>query len=206
MWRRGTALPRDSIVRWARPTRWCSSGTARSSTPMMRVVVLRDSEAGACHVARSIAGWLEGHWPARGRAHLALEAGTTPAAVHAHLATMLDDWSGVELWLGDERMSDPRRPRAKAWSATSILSGRRSSRGSYVRGCGHAVPEPSPERAAAQYTDDGVTVARRSPGRVLSWVGRRWAHRVALAEHFGVAGRGGLRRCFGAHRSHLRGA
>lgn len=188
------------------PDLWCSSGTARSSTPMMRVVVLRDSEAGACHVARSIAGWLEGHWPARGRAHLALGGGRTPAAVHAHLATMLDDWSGVELWLGDERMSDPRRPRAKAWSATSILSGRRSSRGSYVRGCGHAVPEPSPERAAAQYTDDGVTVARRSPGRVLSWVGRRWAHRVALAEHFGVAGRGGLRRCFGAHRSHLRGA
>ncbi len=67
---------------------------------MTRIVVLPDSDAVARHAAMSIAGWLEQGLTDRGRAHIALGGGRTPAAVHARLAPLLPDWSDIELWLG----------------------------------------------------------------------------------------------------------
>jgi 6-phosphogluconolactonase len=37
-------------------------------------------------------------------AHVSLAGGRTPAATYKRLADLVDDWDGVELWLGDERM------------------------------------------------------------------------------------------------------
>ena len=47
----------------------------------------------------------------QGRAvHLSLAGGTTPRATYERLATLVDDWEGVELWLGDERLVPPDDP------------------------------------------------------------------------------------------------
>jgi 6-phosphogluconolactonase len=43
-------------------------------------------------------------------AHLSLAGGTTPRATYERLATLVDDWEGVELWLGDERLVPPDDP------------------------------------------------------------------------------------------------
>ena len=46
-----------------------------------------------------------------GRAvHLSLAGGNTPRAAYERLATLVDDWEGVELWLGDERLVPPDDP------------------------------------------------------------------------------------------------
>ena len=36
--------------------------------------------------------------------HLSVAGGNTPRATYRRLAGLVDDWEGVELWLGDERM------------------------------------------------------------------------------------------------------
>jgi 6-phosphogluconolactonase len=36
--------------------------------------------------------------------HLSVAGGNTPRATYHQLARLVDDWKGVELWLGDERM------------------------------------------------------------------------------------------------------
>ena len=47
----------------------------------------------------------------RGRTvHLSLAGGTTPRAAYERLAALVDDWAGVELWLGDERLVPPDDP------------------------------------------------------------------------------------------------
>ena len=42
--------------------------------------------------------------------HLSLAGGTTPRATYERMATLVDDWEGVELWLGDERLVPPDDP------------------------------------------------------------------------------------------------
>jgi 6-phosphogluconolactonase len=39
--------------------------------------------------------------------HLCLAGGSTPRDAYERLATLVDDWEGVELWLGDERLVPP---------------------------------------------------------------------------------------------------
>jgi 6-phosphogluconolactonase len=43
-------------------------------------------------------------------AHLSVAGGTTPRAAYERLATMVENWEGVELWLGDERLVPPDDP------------------------------------------------------------------------------------------------
>ena len=65
---------------------------------MTRLTVLPDGEAAARHAAGLLAERIAG-----GARHLALAGGSTPRRAHELLAAMDVDWSGVHLWLGDER-------------------------------------------------------------------------------------------------------
>ncbi len=49
-----------------------------------------------------------------GEAHLALAGGTTPRRCYELLSEMLDDWSEVHLWYGDERCVAPDDPDSNA--------------------------------------------------------------------------------------------
>ena len=77
---------------------------------------------------------------------------------------MLEDWSGVELWLGDERMSDPRRPAQGVERNIELVRETLVARIRTCVGAVHAVPDLPPERAAAHYAE---TMARRLPDNRL---------------------------------------
>jgi 6-phosphogluconolactonase len=53
--------------------------------------------------------------------HLSLAGGTTPRAAYERLAALVDDWEGVELWLGDERLVPPDDPESNYRSVAEAL-------------------------------------------------------------------------------------
>lgn len=57
------------------------------------------ADAAAAFIAEIVRGARE----QRGACHLALAGGSTPVACYERLGPLVDDWSGVHLWLGDER-------------------------------------------------------------------------------------------------------
>jgi 6-phosphogluconolactonase len=74
-------------------------------------------------VAR-IAGGLREALSARGRAHLSLAGGSTPRRAYELLPPLLDDWSEVELWFGDERAVAPDHPESNfRMVAETLLAG-----------------------------------------------------------------------------------
>jgi 6-phosphogluconolactonase/glucosamine-6-phosphate isomerase/deaminase len=75
-----------------------------------RLRAFPDPQAAAEHAAQEIARALEEAREQRGVAHLALAGGSTPRAAYELLAGLLDDWSAVELWYGDERCVGPEDP------------------------------------------------------------------------------------------------
>ena len=83
-----------------------------------------------------------------GRAvHLSLAGGSTPRAAYERLAALVEDWEGVELWLGDERLVPSDDPESNyRMLAESLLDP--------TGAIAHAVPtEGSAERAASAYAD-----------------------------------------------------
>jgi 6-phosphogluconolactonase len=68
---------------------------------------LPDGEAVARRCAEELARTLQDALEQRGVAHFALSGGRTPGGVYELLAHLLPDWSGVELWYGDERCVGP---------------------------------------------------------------------------------------------------
>ena len=85
--------------------------------------------------------------------HLSLAGGTTPRAAYERLATLVDDWEGVELWLGDERLVPPDDPESNyRLVAETLLQGGAPA---------HAVPTGgSAEEAASAYARE---IRRRVP-------------------------------------------
>jgi 6-phosphogluconolactonase len=75
-----------------------------------RLTTLPDSRAAAEHAAREIAAALHEAVARRGVAHLALAGGHTPRPAYELLARLVDDWSAIELWYGDERCVGPEDP------------------------------------------------------------------------------------------------
>ena len=77
--------------------------------------------------------------------HLSLAGGTTPRATYERLATLVDDWEGVELWLGDERLVPPDDPESNyRLVAETLLQG--------TGAMAHAVPTAgTAEEAAGAY-------------------------------------------------------
>ena len=85
--------------------------------------------------------------------HLSLAGGETPRPAYEQLATLVDDWAGVELWLGDERLVPADDPRSNyRLMAETLLQG---------GALPHAVPTGgSAEDAASAY---GREIRRRVP-------------------------------------------
>jgi 6-phosphogluconolactonase len=77
---------------------------------MTRLSTLPDPDSAANHAAREIASILREALDQRGVAHLALAGGNTPRRAYELLGGLLDDWSAVELWYGDERCVGPEDP------------------------------------------------------------------------------------------------
>jgi 6-phosphogluconolactonase len=85
--------------------------------------------------------------------HLSLAGGTTPRAAYERLATLVDDWEAVELWLGDERLVPPDDPESnyRLLAETLLESG----------ALAHAVAtNGSAEEAASAYARE---IRRRVP-------------------------------------------
>jgi 6-phosphogluconolactonase len=77
-----------------------------------RLTTAADPEAAAKRTAELIARGLRDALRRRGVAHLSLAGGNTPLRAYELLAGLLDDWSAVELWYGDERCVDPEDPQS----------------------------------------------------------------------------------------------
>jgi 6-phosphogluconolactonase len=99
---------------------------------------------------------------AQGAAHVALAGGTTPARTYELLAAQSDDWTGVEIWFGDERAVGPDDPESNYRMASeTLLTGGAGPTVHRVEG------ERGPEDAAAAYAaeleerlprEDGIPV------------------------------------------------
>jgi 6-phosphogluconolactonase len=91
----------------------------------------------------------------RRAAHVALAGGTTPRRTYELLASRIDDWTGVEVWFGDERAVGPDDPESNYRMASETL---------LADGTGPEVHriegERGPEEAAAVYA---VQLERRLP-------------------------------------------
>jgi 6-phosphogluconolactonase len=74
---------------------------------MARLSVHPDAEAAARAAADRVVEAIERARSERGVAHIALSGGSTPKRSYEMLAADGLDWSGVELWFGDERAVPP---------------------------------------------------------------------------------------------------
>jgi 6-phosphogluconolactonase len=89
-----------------------------------RLTTVADPEAAARRAAELIARDLRDAVQRRGVAHLGLAGGNTPRRAYELLAGLLDDWSAVELWYGDERCVGPDDPQSNhRLVADSLLAG-----------------------------------------------------------------------------------
>ncbi len=121
---------------------------------MSRITTLPDPAAAAEYAAGEIARALREALDRRGVAHLALSGGSTPRAAYQSLAGLLEDWSAVELWYGDERCVAPEDPESThLLVAESLLA--------HIPGGGPAWPiehrvrgELGPETAAREYAEE----------------------------------------------------
>ena len=99
---------------------------------------------------------------ARGAAHIALAGGETPRLTYEVLAAAIDDWTGVEIWFGDERAVGPEDPESNYRMAQeTLLTGESGPDVHRIEG------ERGPEDGAAAYAalleqrlpvEDGVPV------------------------------------------------
>lgn len=69
--------------------------------------VFADREAAAAGCADVLAGLIGAALAARGVAHVALNGGSTPRPVYERLPGLVEDWSAVHVWFGDERCVPP---------------------------------------------------------------------------------------------------
>ncbi len=116
---------------------------------MTRLLTFVDLEAAAAHTAQEIARVLREAVERRGVAHLSLAGGSTPRRAYQLLGGLLEDWSAVELWYGDERCVGPEDPESNhRLVADSLLDHLRGP----SRPLEHRIPgELGPEEAARAY-------------------------------------------------------
>jgi 6-phosphogluconolactonase len=82
--------------------------------------------------------------------HISLSGGKSPELAHAAAATLQPDWSGVELWWGDERCVPPDDERSNFAMAKRTLLDRLETQPAQV----HRIRgEIAPESAAAEYDE-----------------------------------------------------
>jgi len=108
----------------------------------VETIVLDDAEAAARHVGELLAE------AARGGGHIALSGGKSPELAHETAARLQPDWSGVEVWWGDERCVPPDDERSNFGMAKrTLLDNLAVQPGAVHRIRGEA----DPEEAAAEY-------------------------------------------------------
>lgn len=78
-----------------------------SAESIGRLTRCPDNEAAGRRAAQEIAQAIERARSARGTAHVALAGGNTPRRAYELLVELVDDWSAVHLWWGDERCVEP---------------------------------------------------------------------------------------------------
>ncbi|MGI8559729.1 MAG: 6-phosphogluconolactonase [Solirubrobacteraceae bacterium] len=109
---------------------------------MTSLTTLADAEGVAARAATLLERLIGGAIQARGRAHVALAGGTTPARAYELLAPT--SWRGVEFWFGDERCVPAGDPEANS----TMVSEHLDAPGALV----HRIEgELGPEAAAADY-------------------------------------------------------
>ena len=105
---------------------------------------------------------------ARSAAHVALAGGTTPRKTYELLASRIDDWTGVEVWFGDERAVGPDDPQSNYRMARETLLGPAGvPAGNVVR---WRAEDPDLDSAARDY-ERGLTIGTQPPWLDLALLG-----------------------------------
>jgi 6-phosphogluconolactonase len=81
---------------------------------MQKTIVSSNAEHAARSAARLLVTLLDDRRDEAGAAHIALAGGDTPRQAYAVMATLVDDWTGIHIWFGDERMVPLDDPSANA--------------------------------------------------------------------------------------------
>jgi 6-phosphogluconolactonase len=128
----------------------------------MRLTTVADAEASAARAAEVVARLLREARAARGIAHAALAGGNTPRRAYELLAPMIEDWSDIHVWFGDERCVAPDDPDSNYLMVKQSLlahAGIDESHVHRIRG------ELGPEAGAVQYAQElQATVATDDRG------------------------------------------
>lgn len=88
----------------------------------MDVTRVADAEAAAQRAAEVMATAIASARVVHGAAHVALAGGSTPRRAYELLGPMLDDWSDVHLWFGDERCVPGDHPDSNALMVAESLA------------------------------------------------------------------------------------
>jgi 6-phosphogluconolactonase len=88
---------------------------------MTAVVVAATPDAAAAAACERLRAAIDEARRARGAADIALAGGETPRRTYELAAAAIDDWSGVEVWLGDERAVGPDDPESNYRMLREIL-------------------------------------------------------------------------------------
>jgi 6-phosphogluconolactonase len=112
---------------------------------MARLTVTETAAEAADVAARRVADAIAAGRREERPVHLSLAGGRTPRAAYERLAGLVDDWDGVELWLGDERLVPADDPESNYRMLSESLLNRTGA-------VAHRVPTAgSAEQAAAAY-------------------------------------------------------
>jgi 6-phosphogluconolactonase len=115
---------------------------------MAHITVTETAAEAAGAAARRLADAIANGRRAGSTVHLSLAGGSTPRAAYERLADLVDDWEGVELWLGDERLVPPDDPESNYRLLSESLLDRTGA-------VAHPVPTAgSAEEAAAAYASE----------------------------------------------------
>jgi 6-phosphogluconolactonase len=90
---------------------------------MTSVFVAETADEAAGTAASRLRAAIEDARRDRGTAHVALAGGTTPRRTYELLASEIEDWTGVEVWFGDERAVGPDDPESNYRMVSETLLG-----------------------------------------------------------------------------------
>jgi 6-phosphogluconolactonase len=105
--------------------------------------------------ARRVKAAIEAAIHNHGAAHFALAGGNTPKATYEELHTLIEDWSRVHLWFGDERSVPPDDPDSNYLMVKQTLLNEINIPADQVH---RVLGELGSEQAAQRYSQEMLTV------------------------------------------------
>lgn len=90
----------------------------------LRVMRSPSASAAAAAAAHAVVDLIATARTRGGTCHIAVAGGTTPALMYRRIADAVNGWSGIRIWLGDERYVPPTAPDANAHLVMSTLLAR----------------------------------------------------------------------------------